>query len=344
MTTTRKPTKKRVSMAAFARRLAELEALQQQPPRELPAAAQRALDNHTSSRLSADKLTHIKPFLHEVITASTLSGGESVRKHCTHLSELAAYALDRGMPLDLPTVMTTPFIDEYVRLGMADSSDRLKAGRRTRLLALAANVNPGPNSPARPTPLGHVSVKPCYTPTELAVIRRVCQAQPTAIKTRDLSIVVGLGAGAGGDSVDLRALNVRHVEDLGELGLQVRFQGPRPRLVPVRFAFEAIVRSTVAGRNPNELLLGKKQDRRNTAARAVEVAALYKVPHIEPARLRATWLADLMTDTVPIGLILQAAGLKSARTLAELLPHLGPWLEHKGLSTTPDNVLRGGSR
>ncbi|MHB1614538.1 MAG: hypothetical protein ACYCYA_09515 [Actinomycetes bacterium] len=56
-------------------------------------------------------------------------------------------------------------------------------------------------------------------------------------------------------------------------------------------------------------------DRRNTAARAVENAALYNVPHIVPARLRATWLADLMTDAVPIGLILQAAGLRSARTL-----------------------------
>jgi len=28
----------------------------------------------------------------------------------------------------------------------------------------------------------------------------------------------------------------------------------------------------------------------------VENAALYNVPHIEQSRLRATWLADLMTD------------------------------------------------
>ena len=51
-----------------------------------------------------------------------------------------------------------------------------------------------------------------------------------------------------------------------------------------------------------------------------------------------------MTDTVPIGVLLNAAGLKSARTLVDLVPHLGPWLEHKGLSTPAADALRGGDR
>ena len=100
----------------------------------------------------------------------------------------------------------------------------------------------------------------------------------------------------------------------------------------------------VAGLDDGQLLLGRKEDRRNTAARVTERAALHKVPHIEPARLRATWLADLMTDQVPLAVILQAAGLKSARTLSELQPHLGPWLETKGLSVTDAAHLRGESR
>ena len=40
----------------------------------------------------------------------------------------------------------------------------------------------------------------------------------------------------------------------------------------------------------------------------------------------------------------QAAGLKSARTLSELQPHLGPWLTHKGLSLDEAPVLRGETR
>lgn len=152
------------------------------------------------------------------------------------------------------------------------------------------------------------------------------------------------GAGAGQDSVDLRHLHIEHLEDLGVEGLQVHVQQPRPRIVPVRGRLEDLLRSAIDGRRTGELVLGDKVDRRNTAARAVENAALYNVPHIEAARLRATWLADLMTDAVAIGVLLRAAGLKSARTLVDLVPHLGPWLEHKGLTTPAADALRGGAR
>ena len=119
---------------------------------------------------------------------------------------------------------------------------------------------------------------------------------------------------------------------------------PDPAWCPLRAAFEELLRSAIADREPGHLLLGHKHDRRNTAARATERAALHNVPHIEPARLRATWLADLMTDAIPLAVILQAAGLKSARTLSELQPHLGPWLALKGLVTDEAAVMRGESR
>ena len=44
-----------------------------------------------------------------------------------------------------------------------------------------------------------------------------------------------------------------------------------------------------------------------------------------------------------LALILQAAGLKSARTICELHPEIDPWLEHKGLSTLASTGLRGES-
>jgi hypothetical protein len=124
----------------------------------------------------------------------------------------------------------------------------------------------------------------------------------------------------------------------------VRFHGPRPRVVPVRRVAEKLVRDAIAGRAPDELVIGRDIGRRNTAARIIDAAALYKVPHIEPSRMRTTWLADLMTDPIPLAVILQAAGLKSARTLVDVLPHLGPWCELKGLSTVALDVLRGGAK
>lgn len=332
------------SKAAMARQLAQVHA-QHAQQRELPATLGQLIDDYTPAGFTALQLVTLRPFLRTVITASTLTGPESVRKHCTHIAALATYAIGRGVTLEPTGVLTTAFIDEFVRLGMTGASDTVRAERRRRLLALARTANPGPTTPARLTPIGHSSIKPPYTPTELAVITRVCRTQPTEAKRRDLSAVVALGVGAGLDSVDLRHLHIEHIEDLGPQGLTVHVQQPRPRSVPVRARLEDLLRCAIDGRRSFELVLGDKVDRRNTAARAVENAALYNVAHIEAARLRATWLADLMTDTIPIGVILHAAGLKSARTLVDLMPHLGPWLEHKGLSTpTTVDALRGGTR
>ena len=340
---TNKSARKRSSKAAMARQLAEVLA-QQEEQRDLPLELAQLTDSYTSQHSTAAELNAIRPFLRTVISASTLSGVESVRKHCTHIAALATYARQRGLQLEPAQVLTTAFIDEYIRLGMPGAGDTVRAERRRRLLALATTVNPGPTTPARLTPIEHRSIKPPYTPAESAVIARVCRTQPTEAKRCALSVVVALGCGAGLDSVDFRRLYTDHIEDLGTEGLQIHVQDPRPRIAPVRRAWEDLLRSAITGRRRGELLLGDKEDRRNTASRAVGNAALYNVPHIEPARLRATWLADLMTDNIPIGLLLQAAGLKSARTLVDLAPHLGPWLAHKGLSTPLADALRGGAR
>jgi hypothetical protein len=256
---------------------------------------------------------------------------------------LVQQSLERGTPLEVSRVLTTVFIDDYIRVGMADQDGHVRAERRRRLLAMATTANPGPNSPAKLAPVGHAAIKPCYSPHELALITRACRVQPTAARQRDLTKVVALGAGAGCDSVDVRLLTTAHLEDLGTHGIRVHIEGPRPRVVVVRARFEEMLRDAVADLPAGALLIGQKADRRNTAARATERAALHNIPHIEPARLRATWLADLMTDAVPLAVILQAAGLKSARTLSELQPHLGPWLEHKGIDLPTASLMRGES-
>ena len=338
-----RPAPRRVSKAAATRLAVQLQT-RAATPRQLDPVLAKIIDSFDLSAHGV-RAAQIRPFMREVLTASSLTGHESVRKHCRHLAHLAAFAITNGRPLVTETMLTTDGIDDYIRRGMTADSDHNRAERRRRLLALAANVNPGPASPAKLTPIGHIAVKPPYTPAEAAVIARVAGTQPTHAKGRDLAAVVGLGLGAGADSVDLRHLYVRDIDDRSAQGLVVHFAGNRPREVPVRANLEGLVRSALANRRATDLVLGHQLDRRNTAARAVNNAALYKVPHIEPARLRATWLVDVMTDTIPIGLILRAAGLKSARTLTDLLPYTGPWLTHKNLNTEAgDVVLRGGAR
>jgi hypothetical protein len=331
--------KKRMSKAAVARLREEVEARPQ--GRALSPELTAVIEEYRPARVPEAWMEQIRPFLTAAVTASTLTGAESVRKHCNHLTQLACFAIDRGLPLEVSALLTTATIDEYVRSGMGGHEDHVRAERRRRLLALARHANPGPDVPAKLTPVGHSSVKPCYSPAELATIVRATRTQPSKGRQRDLAIVVALGAGAGCDSVDMRHLTTHHIEDLGDRGILIHIQGPRPRVVPLRAAYEDLLHEAIAHIPAGQLLIGKKPDRRNTAARATERAALHHIPHIEPARLRATWLADLMTDTIPVALILHAAGLKSARTLSELHRHLGPWMAHKGLAATDGTVLRG---
>jgi hypothetical protein len=73
------------------------------------------------------------------------------------------------------------------------------------------------------------------------------------------------------------------------------------------------------------MILGRVVDRRNIVGAIVEKADLFDdAPHIEASRLRSTWLTTLMTERIPINVILDAAGLKSARTLTELVATLPP--------------------
>ena len=326
----------RISRAEANRRMAAIEA-ELARPAVLSAEAAELIDKYTSPSLPTVHAGEIKAFMRTVIAASRLTGRESIRKNVTHLMFFGLYGIERGLPLTVEAMMATTVIDDFTR--RSADGDHLRAERRRRLLWLATQVNPGPTTPSRLSPIGHAAVKAPYTPAEMTTIRRYAMEQPTAAKRRNLCAVVGIGAGCGGDSPDLRSVLKRHVNKT-EAGIFVAFQQPRPRVVVCRAAYEALLDVAAVGA-ADSLLYGVKADRRNIGARAVDDATLHGCPHIEPSRLRSTWLADLMTDPIPLAVILKAAGLRSARSLAELVPHLGPWMELKDL--TPID-LRGETR
>ena len=86
---------------------------------------------------------------------------------------------------------------------------------------------------------------------------------------------------------------------------------------------EHLVRRGLQGLRDGQPLIGRIKTRRNVAAAVYADAVLLgSLPKLEQSRLRTTWLATLMTRPVPLAVILTAAGLKSTRTLFDLLPHL----------------------
>jgi hypothetical protein len=332
---------RRPSRAEVKRR--QVEAKQRTEQRVLPADLRAYIDSYNPKNPDGRPMDVIRPFIIEVLTLSEIRGTNSTKYHCTHLTELAAYALTRGLPVSIKTVLTTDLIEEYISIGMA-GSDANKRARRMLLLNLARNVNPGPTAPATLTPIPRVAIRPCYSPAEMATIRRVIVTQPTKARVRDLCTAVALGAGAGADSMDVRHLYIRHINDRGDDGIWVAFQEPRPRTIPVRAQYEVLLRKGLDGRRPDELVIGHTEDRNNLTAGVFERAILHNAPELAQARLRATWLADLMTDSVPLALILQAAGLKSARSLVDLMPHVDPWLAHRGIVLPGRDEMDGAQR
>lgn len=233
-------------------------------------------------------------------------------------------------PLQADELLTFGLVDAYDRhLVLNDVANASRATRRTvvrRALTALDAREPSPKIVYQPV-AGPYSAEKC------AQLLRLARNQPTEARRRELSFVVGLGLGAGLDGRDLR-----HVRrdgfadiDLGEAtpGLVVSVGGrDRPRSVVVRRVYEPLVREALAShdrarRGRTAPVLGRSANRRNVTGPVVEHAVTARAGEtvaIEVNRLRATWLVAAM-GAVPLGVLLDAAGLRSARSITDLLPY-----------------------
>jgi len=330
------PTRSRTSAAAARRRRTELAATHQGG--DLDQQLQQVLDRFQPRSPLAEHWRELRPVVATVLAHSRIRGRDSFRKHLTHVGYFLAWTAAQGLPVD-PRTVRRCYTDEYTRVGMPGSSAKSRADRRARLRWLADQLHPE-DAPDHSVRISARPIKPPYTQTELAIIRRIALTQPTPTQRRQLCLCVALGAGAGIDSPDLRRLTGNHVRDLGEAGIRVDVPGPAGRSVPFLRDFEELARIGLDGVHEDQLLLGRDPERRNIAGRADENATLLgDVPRIEQSRLRSTWLATLLAAPVPLAVLLRAAGLRTARTLPDLLEHVPP-------ATDPMSLLRdaGGAR
>ena len=313
------PTQNRATAAAARRRLRELKHPVPDPARTQEIAT--ALTTYSPQAIDPDTWQRIRPTVAEVLTRSAVTRPESIRKHLTHLSHFYAWATAHGLRPDAGT-LSRANLETYIATGMSGSSPKSRADRRARLRPIADGLHPDQGTPAGPV-IARPAVRPPYSASEMAAILRAAQTQPTQVQRRTVGICVGLGAGAGLSPADFRDLRRRHVEDHGPDGLSVTVPHGAVRTVPVLRRYEHLVRAATEGIGVDDLLLGGAADRKNLTGRAFEDAVLLgDCPRIEQSRLRHTWLADMLAAHVPLQLLLQAAGLRSARTLTDLLPCL----------------------
>jgi hypothetical protein len=106
--------------------------------------------------------------------------------------------------------------------------------------------------------------------------------------------------------------------------------------------YDGLVRRGVAGVRPNELLIGRDGDRRNVTANLYWnlVAEGSDMPRLEQGRLRTTWIATLLRNGVTLPVLMDAAGLISARTVTDVVA----MLPEADAATDERTALRGGGR
>ena len=286
------------------------------------------LSTYKPSGLSEPAQTRCRDAVVEVMRrVHHLKGPANFSKHCSDVAALAGWADGGGHSLDWKALMDHGLIHSYARSEPAGLSEKHLAERMRRLKALASQINAGTSAPPPAAPVPHTAVQDPYTQAEMAVIERVARNQPKDSVRRQLAAIIGLCRGAGAGRDDLRFVTTDDIQDLGEAGIRVALGAPEDRrVVPVRRQYEDLVRRGVEGLKPSSIVLGTVPGRRNIANDIISRAEILgsDCPRIEASRLRSTWLAELMLEPIPLGLLLQAAGLKSARSLTDILAWLPP--------------------
>jgi hypothetical protein len=217
---------------------------------------------------------------------------------------------------------TLEAINAFCEFGLDNNPASTKQTYRTRLAPLVTAFNPATTPMPTFTAGAYQPNRPCYQPFEIEQIRKVAVRQSGRVTRRKLCGVVGFGAGGGLGATDMRPLMPSHVEeDRGVIGVNI--VGDKPRFTVIRSGYEDLVRIALDGVGKNTLVFGTLGTRKNIFGNLFANAELFDdTPKIETSRLRATWLADLMWSGVPVDVILNAAGLLSARPLVDLLPYL----------------------
>jgi hypothetical protein len=316
---------KRVSKSAARRNTASVKLLVNGQPSPLSKAQADFLAQFVPQNSDQIDKEKVRVAVTKVMErASCISGLTNFKKHASDVSALTTWVLAKGGSLDWQSLMSNSIILEFERAGSGLRIEATSTERRSRLCNLASKINPGSDAPPLPKPSGHRSVKPRYSAREDEAIIDIALTQPGESTRRQLCLIVGLSRGAGVSGDELRPLHRKDVVELGEDGIDVTIgTEPNKRIVPVRRRYEDLVRIGIAGLGPNELLLGKVETRRNVAGAIIKQAVILSgSPEITAARLRTSWIAELMCEDIPVAVILTAAGLKSARTLDDLIAHL----------------------
>lgn len=232
------------------------------------------------------------------------------------------WASEQGYKLNRNTLFTTSAIEDFTRRGLPQLVDSSRTNYRSELRSVAGKVASEVYASPSIKRVAHELVRAPYSESEIQSILFTIRYQPTEERRRRLMASVSLGLGAGINANELLELRRRDIQDHGNDGIEIRVPGKNPRTVWLFNEYERDLRDGISELSLRSLVaVGKENSGRNA------VNLLYggvfqsgsNVIKIEQVRLRNTWLIRLLEAPIPLALVMQVAGLSSARTLTDLV-------------------------
>ncbi|MGH3732332.1 MAG: hypothetical protein ACRDVC_03010 [Acidimicrobiales bacterium] len=224
-------------------------------------------------------------------------------------------------------MLSLDLVDRYV----ASLATVHTQGSRASIRSALRRAVKGRLGSRAPQALHYTPIQPPYTPAECANLVRLARNQPTDYLRRSVSAVVALGLGAGLNGREIGSVRRSDIveirSDVESACFQVTVKGKRARVVALRSEYEDLLREALhihhdQGRGDIPLIgeEARGRDAANDAKQRAQSALGFRVD-ITPPRLRSSWLVACMAAPVPLAVLMRAAGLKSARPLADLLPY-----------------------
>ena len=304
------------------------------PDSELPAEVQDAIESYRAIKVAGQQWSQVEASVRLAMRAYGPPSAKWVSTQGGHVARFGLWLHQRPErtetgDLQLRELADLDLVTAYVAGPLAEVPDSTRATARSVLTRMVHRLRPD----AAPERIGYTPIQAPYTPTECAAFVRLARNQPTKDRRRALSALVALGLGAGLDGHDLREVAPAHIrevalsKDRSVLVVTVP-GGQRPRTVVMRDAYADLLREALdlhnsSKRGKNTPLTGNKATRANVGSAVTDNAVTATGPGVDisTTRLRSTWLLACMCAPIPLNVLLCTAGLRSARSLADLLPY-----------------------
>ena len=312
--------KKKPSRAEMMRLAAEFREAEATHP-EVPAEIAGFIDGYMPVGADLVAWAEVGPVLREMMRRSGLRSPHAVKSNCTALGHYLIWRNQQGLSLEIAMCMDHDAIDRFFVALDGGFGDRTRNDYRSRLRRLAQILRPTAIAPAA-AGTGYNEVRQGYSTVEEALIRRAALDQRRSIIKKRLCAIVGFSGGGGLDPGDIRGLRVEMV-NVTDDGIIVEVPGERARTVVIRRVYEPLVLEAIEGLKPGALVIGRNPKVKSPVAGIIEEADLFDdLPTVDMRRLRTTWITWVLTQPIPLGAVMAASGLTSARTLVDMIKYI----------------------